>query len=423
MTKTKSKKEFTRNVLTLLTGTTIAQAIPIAVSPILTRIYTPEDFGVLALFLSITFIISSIVSGAYEYAIMLPKNEKDAINIFVLGLIIVIITTCFFTVVILLFKDNIIQIIGNEELSLWLYFVPISVFFVGIFNLLNYYNNRLKNYRAIAESTIIKSFVMVFIQLLVGITKSGAVGLISGHLISQVVSNIKLLKGIFKDKMLICQIKRLKIIALAKRYKNFPKFSMMALFANSLSNNLVQVFITSLYNTATLGFYFLVQRVLGIPSILIGNAIGQVFLQEAIKEKQQTSKTINAFNMAFVKLAIIACLTFGILFFYVDELFAIVFGKDWEIAGKYAQILIPLFFFKFISSSLSVVLIVFEKQKIELLINVILIFISVLAIFISYSIENFLYILSYSLSICYIVFLIYYYNLALKGGKSVKKSY
>ena len=84
----KPKSEFSKNVLTLMTGTTIAQAIPIAISPILTRIYTPEDFGVLALFVAITSIFGSIANGRYELAIMLPKKDENAINIFALGLII-----------------------------------------------------------------------------------------------------------------------------------------------------------------------------------------------------------------------------------------------------------------------------------------------------------------------------------------------
>ena len=76
----KKKSEFTKNIVTLMTGTAIAQAIPIAISPILTRIYKPEDFGVFALFLAISSILATVVNGRYELAIMLPKKDEDAIN-------------------------------------------------------------------------------------------------------------------------------------------------------------------------------------------------------------------------------------------------------------------------------------------------------------------------------------------------------
>jgi O-antigen/teichoic acid export membrane protein len=88
LTKLKPKSEFAKNVLTLMTGTTIAQAIPIAISPILTRIYTPEDFGVFALYMSLASIISVVATGRYELAIMLPKKDDDAINIVALSTLI-----------------------------------------------------------------------------------------------------------------------------------------------------------------------------------------------------------------------------------------------------------------------------------------------------------------------------------------------
>ena len=100
----KPKSEFNRNILTLMTGTTIAQAIPIAISPILTRIYTPEDFGIFAIFLAITLIIGGIANGRYELAIMIPKKDEDAINIFALGFIITTSISLLLLVLVLIFQ-------------------------------------------------------------------------------------------------------------------------------------------------------------------------------------------------------------------------------------------------------------------------------------------------------------------------------
>jgi O-antigen/teichoic acid export membrane protein len=142
MQRLKLKSEFTRNVLTLMTGTTIAQAIPIAISPILTRIYSPEDFGVFALFVAITSIFGTIANGRYELAIMLPKKDEDAINIFALGFIITTFISLLLLILVLIFQDKIVDILKNEDIRVWLYFVPLAVFFVGLYNILNYFNNR-----------------------------------------------------------------------------------------------------------------------------------------------------------------------------------------------------------------------------------------------------------------------------------------
>jgi len=267
-----------------MTGTTIAQAIPIAISPILTRIYTPEDFGVFALFLAIASIFGSIANGRYDLAIMLPKKDEDAINIFALGFIITTSLSLILFFLVVLFNDDFTKLLNNEEISKWLYFIPVAVFFTGLFNLLNYFNNRRKNYKDIANATIIKSIILAIVQLSVGFIKSGATGLISGQILSQMFANMRLFKNIIKDKVLLSKITKVKIIVLAKRYKDFPKFSMWATLANILSLHLTNILISSFYSIATLGFYSLVQRVLGMPSALIASSIGQVFSNKPQKK-------------------------------------------------------------------------------------------------------------------------------------------
>jgi len=379
----KPKSEFSRNVLALMTGTTIAQAIPIAISPILTRLYSPEDFGVFALFIAITSIFGSIANGRYELAIMLPRKDEDAINIFALGFIITTTISFLLLLIVLIFHDNIVNLLNNESIGVWLYFVPIAVFFTGLYNILNYFNNRQKNYKDLAKATIIKSIVTAIIQLSVGFLKVGVSGLISGQIVSQFFANTKLLRNIMKDKLLISKISKVKIIALAKRYKDFPKFSMWAILANTLSTQLINILISAFYSVATLGFYSLVQRLLGMPSSLIGSSIGQVFFQQATKEKQKTGKAIKTFNSTVKKLIIIGLPSFGILFFIVEDLFSFVFGEEWRIAGTYAQIVIPLFFIRFIVATVTVVNSIFEKQKISLVWQLSLLLFSILSIFLS----------------------------------------
>jgi len=420
ISKYKSKSEFTRNVLTLMTGTTIAQAIPIAASPILTRIYTPADFGVMALFVAITSIFGSISSGRYELAIMLPKKEEDAINIFALGFILTTLLSLILLILVILFNDYIAKLLNNEEIRFWLFFIPVTVFFTGLFNILTYYNIRKKKYKDIRSATIIKSVISATVQLSFGFIQNGVTGLISGQIFSQMFANMRLFKNILKDKVLISGISKVKIVAQAKRYKDFPKFSLWAVLANTLSGSLINILISSFFSLATLGFYSLVQRVLGLPTTLIGGSIGQVFFQQVTKEKQETGKATNSFNSTVKKLFIIGIPIFGILFFLVEHLFAFVFGEEWRIAGVYAQILIPFVFIKFVSSTVSTINTVFEKQKIGLYINILLLLTSITILYSSrlfnLDFSNFLFTLSLVLSLEYALFLLYYYKLS-KGTK------
>ena len=128
--KIKLSTEFSRNVLTLMMGTTIAQAIPIAISPVLTRIYTPSDFGLFALFNSLIAVFGVIASGRYELAIMLPKKDEDAINIASLGILISTFFSVFLFFIILFFNDSICSLLNNTDIKPWLYFIPLVVFFM-----------------------------------------------------------------------------------------------------------------------------------------------------------------------------------------------------------------------------------------------------------------------------------------------------
>ena len=383
LNKLKPKSEFAKNVLTLMTGTTIAQAIPITISPILTRLYTPEDFGVFALFVAITSIFGSIANGRYELAIMLPRKDEDAINIMALGFIINVVLSLFLLFVVIVFHDNILNVLNNKEISPWLYLVPISVFLMGLFNLLNYFNNRKKFYKDLAKANVYKSIGMAIVQLSLGFLKAGAFGLISGQIFSQIISNTKLFLNI-KKLNLFKEIKKIKIIALGKRYIDFPKFSMWAILANTLAVQLTNILISSFYGIKTLGFYSLAQRMLGMPSSLIGASIGQVFFEEATKEKQKTGKAIKTFNSTLKKLLIISIPSFAFLYFIIEDLFAFIFGEEWRIAGKYAQIIIPLFAIRFVVAPLSNINNIFELQKIALLWQLVLLILSISCLYFSY---------------------------------------
>ena len=376
----KPKSEFNRNILTLLTGTTIAQAIPIAISPILTRIYTPEDFGIFAIFLAITLIIGSIANGRYELAIMIPKKDEDAINIFALGFIITTSISLLLLVLVLIFQRYFIFLLKNEEIGVWLYFVPISVFFFGIFNILNYFNNRKKNYKDISNANILKSIVAAIIQLSIGFIQQGATGLISGQIISQFFANTKLLKNIIKDKVLISKITKKKIIALARRYKNFPKYSMPSGLLNITSLQVPVFLLGTFFNTTIVGFYSLSYRFINLPMSIIGSSIGQVFFQKS-SELKNDKKALKKITLeTYKKLFKIGILPFAIITVFGDYIFAFVFGKDWIVAGEYAQLLAIWILFLFIHSPITNLFSTLEKQKDALLFNIIIIFSRILII-------------------------------------------
>src|SRR5690554_649908 len=376
------KSDFAKNVLTLMTGTTIAQAIPIAITPILTRMYSPEDFGVLALFVAITAIMGSVANGRYELAIMLPTEDDDAINIAAMGLLIatVLSIVLFFPAIFL--NGYITEKLDNQFIGFWLYFVPPVVWLLGLYNILNYLNNRKKSYKDMAKATVYKSVAQAAVQLGIGAVKATASGLISGQIVSNLVANTRLALNV-KRQYKLSKISWLEMKRLAKRYIDFPKYSMWATLSNTLSYQLLNMLITVFYSVATLGFYSLAQRILGMPSNLIGDSIGRVYFQQATLEKNKTGKAVKIFKSTTKKLMVLSCAFFIPLYFVLPLVFAIAFGEEWRIAGEYSQLILPIFVFRFVSAALSNTNNVFEKQGLALTWQIGLLILSMATLFVS----------------------------------------
>ncbi|RLA82186.1 MAG: translocase [Epsilonproteobacteria bacterium] len=369
--KLKPKSEFSKNVLTLMTGTTIAQAVPIAISPILTRIYTPEDFGIFALFIAIVGFFSVIASARYEQAILIPIQDKDAINIFALGFIIIFMISILLIFIVVMFNDTFTMLLNNEAISVWLYFIPVTVLFVGVFNLLIFLNNRKKEYKDIAKATMLKSIVLVVVQLSVGFFKSGADGLISGQIISQIFANIKLMKNIFNNKLLLSNINKIKILVLAKKYKNFPKFQAPHAMLNALSSNLPIYFFTPFFGLAVVGLYSLSTRIVFTPLMILSGASAKVYNQQLTlfhnQKKDTYTFTINLLKTLFKKIFI----PFILFIYFAPTIFGTVFGEDWREAGVYTQILSPWLFMVFFVSLISFIPNILNLQKKALIIEII----------------------------------------------------
>lgn len=401
-----NRNDFTKNVVTLITGTTIAQAIPIVITPILTRMYTPEDFGVLALFVAIVTIIGSVANGRYELAIMLPLDDDEAINIAALALLISTVLSFLLFIPSFLLNDYLATILNNQSIGFWLYFVPLVVWFLGLYNVLSYLNNRMKSYKSIAASVVYRSVVQASVQIGIGSVKATAGGLISGQIMANVVANARLIYDT-KRYYRLSAINRNSMRELAKRYISFPKYSMWAILANTLSYQFLNVIISLFYSVSTLGFYSLAQRILGLPTSLIGDSIGRVYFQQATIEKRETGKANNVFRSTTRRLLLMSCIFFLPLYFILPFVFSVAFGQEWRIAGEYAQLLLPVFMFRFVSAALSTTNSVFEKQGLSLLWQVGLLILSIGSLVISsyYDIEfeGFLRIYSLLISLHYII--------------------
>ncbi|MCX6256296.1 MAG: oligosaccharide flippase family protein [Bacteroidia bacterium] len=277
-------------------------------------------------------------------------------------------------------------------------------------DVLNYFNSRLRNYKFIAVANVYKSVSLSVVQLIFGFFKAGVAGLITGQIISQFSGNYKLFRETIRNKALLSCISKEKMKFVARRYVDFPKYNIWSGLSSQLSLNLIGLFIIDLFSAKVLGYYGFVYRVLGLPTLVIGTSIGQVFLQQASVEKNKTGNTRKIFNSTFKKLLLISVPTGILIFPFIPYLWPVIFGSKWAGAGIYVQILMPMFIIRFITSPLISILSVYEKQRVSMLWqtgNVLIILLLCMSIkWFGFDMKTFLYWLS-SISTVYYSLLLY----------------
>lgn len=351
-----------------MTGTALAQAIPIAISPILTRLYTPDEFGLLALFLSISSLIAVLATGRYDLPIMLPEEEEDAASLLLMSVTIIAVIIPVLFVLVLFFNKEAALLLKNQQISNWMYLIPISVMFSAGYSSLTCWSNRQKKYKRLSINRVVGSSVTSSMNLIMGFAKFGSAGLIAGNLTGQITAAGALGWQIFKeDKKTFANITFNKIRQQARRYVRFPLISLPADFMNVASQQAPVLMLSILFNPLIVGFFSLTQRVLVLPLNFISQSILGVFQERASRDYNTHGNCEDIYRKTFKSLLFVSAVPFLIFFFAAPWLFTFVFGKSWYDSGVYAQILSPLFFFRFISSPLSYVLYVAEKQTYDLL--------------------------------------------------------
>lgn len=377
---------FVRNIFTLMTGTALAQFIPVILSPVLTRIYSPETFGGLALFMSISRILAIPATGRYEQSIILPEEDDDALNIVVLciGLATVFCLVLGFLFSIL--NGKIASLIQLERLNIYLSLIPISIFLLAVYQSTYYWFNRLKLYKAITFNKIALSLAVVATQL--ALFRISDIGLVLGYVLGQLVGVICAFCQMHlfsRETSQSFTITTIRIKQQARRHIKFPKFLLLGHLMNAISGNMPIVLFQSFYGASFSGFYSLTFRVIALPMSLIGTAISDVFREAASKQYLVEGQCRSLFLKTFKYLLLIAIMPF--VFFAVASpyLFTLFFGQGWTQAGIYARLLSPMLFCQFITIPLCSMFIIAEKQELDLAWQVARLILSIGSIWVGYA--------------------------------------
>lgn len=369
-------------VATLATGTIISQFIPLIISPIISRLYDPIDYALLAAYGSITLILTIISTGMYDSALMLDKEDEKAINTGAVAVAITLTVTIISVFLILIFQQKIINFIGNVNLRFWLFLVPFTVFFQGIYQTLNVWNNRKGRYQLLASNKIVMTTITSTLTLCFGYFDFHETGLVLSLILGQFISfMILFFQTIRKDKAIIEVISKSGMKLSLIEHKDFPKYNMPQGFLDALKDSGLVWIISFFYGSVALGSYSFAKNILMRPLQVIGSSVGQVYYQRASKIYNEGGNLWNISMKTFRNLTFIGFPFAIIVFIFGEDIFQFVFGNDWGQAGSFSEILIFWLLVAFIASPFGSIPIILKRQKFFFLLSI---FYSVLPILVMF---------------------------------------
>lgn len=353
------KTEFAKGVSVLVGGTATAQALTIAAMPLITRLYHPEDFGLLTLFTALLSIFAVISSLRYELAIPISDSNKEASRVLFLAVFFTISQSIIIALLIYFFSDKISSLLNSKPIEKYLWILPIAVFFTGSYQIFEKWSIREKKFKRIAKTKLSQVVAGLTIQL-TGYPH-GSLALIIGQAVSQAVGVYSLLRSaiqsIDKNDLTIGSLKET-----AKRYKGFPLYSTWTALSNTISTQLAPIIFIAIFSPEIAGLYALTLRVLSVPTSIIGSTVGQVFLSLA-PAAARTKELPELIASLHAKLSRAGIPILILLLIAGPDLFTFVFGEAWRRAGVYAQIMAPWIYLQFKWTPLSMISTVLELQR------------------------------------------------------------
>ena len=360
--------EFFRGALTIVAGTGAAQVIVAVSTPVLTRLYSPSDYGVLSVATSILFVLISVTCLRYEFAIPLPEDEVEAANVLALSLAVNVGMSVAAGVALWLLGPWLASSLGLAALGPLVVLLAVAQFGGGVTSIFINWALRVKDFREIAVNRLTQSGVLVLVQVGLGIAALGAPGLFLGAIAGSVAGSTRLARTAWRRQAdVFRRVTRAGILAAAGRYRRFPIFSSGSALLAAVGVRAPFLLLVAFQGIEVGVQYALAERVLYLPLTLVAGAVGQVFVAEAARLARDDPKGLpGLFRRTTWSLARLAIGPAILITIAAPFLTVPVFGDEWRDAGLFVALLVPMFVITFVATSTGNVLYIVERQGLHL---------------------------------------------------------
>jgi O-antigen/teichoic acid export membrane protein len=371
----KARTGFLAAVMALGGATALAQALGILTAPVLSRLFLPEAFGLAALYLALPALTSCMGCMRYEDSIMLPDDEKDAANLFSLSFILIMVNTAIMVSIVLISGNVILRLLNAPQLGKFIWLWPISFFLLAVAPPMRQWNARQNRFKYLGATNLAKSSAGKFIKITGGsLGFNGGGNLILFDMACQVVSSAMLTLRILKSdiRYVLSSISLRRMFQLAARYRRFPLYMSWSMLLNQAFRYMPLILLGYFFGSAVVGLYSFALVLLQLPLAVVGEAVGQVLFQRTASCHARRQDLGPLVVGVFQPLAALGLFPAAVLMVLGPEIFGLLLGAKWIEAGVYTSILAPWLVVMLVYSPMTVLFVVFEKQRKFLVFNLLL---------------------------------------------------
>ena len=379
-----------RNFTKLLSANVVAQVIGLLVYPILTRLFSPDDFGLLNLFMSIGGVLVVLSTAEYYYAIVLPKYDRDANNVLGAGLLWLLAVTALVAIS-ALFSGPISALFNAPKLASFYWLMPLYVLAIGAWNLLNYWYIRQRKYSSISRYQVSQNLFSAGGKLAFGYGGVMSGGMIYAVVIAPLLSLFTSLLRYRKQlSQSLRQITWTDVRQQTIEYRNFPCFVLPKSLINMLAGQMPVLLLTPFFGSKAVGFLSLALLLGYTPIGTVTRAIYQVMYQSTMNRVHHSLPIGDIFRKFIIFTSALVLPVFAVLWFVLPDLTAWLLGAQWHLSGLYLRWMLPWLFVSLLSCSINYLFDVFMQQKWCLAFEIVLALLRIMGLAIGVWAGNFL---------------------------------
>lgn len=381
---------FFKSILLLTSGSVVSQFIVLLGLPIIARIYSPDDFGLFAIFSATSGVLLTVSSLRFEISIPLARTWRNAKQIFSISVGINVMLALASLGFVGFFSSQLASWFGEKELAQVLWLLPIVLISGGIFKALNYLALWESAFRHISISKVLQGIALVLSQIVLGFLGAGALGLAIGLILGQVVGTFWLIRNKeFVKGFCDASKSYARTLSLVKKNKSYAQFDTPASLIGSLSHHFPNIIFAALFSPASAGVYYIVERMYAVPSGVLGRSIGQV-IHANIRIDLESGQLQHRLLLVLGGLMSVTVIPVWLLYFYAEPIFKLLLGESWHDAGEVATWLVFSVAVQFVYSALSMVLVATGGHLKNILIHTFLFLFKLAGILVGYTAGSFI---------------------------------